>query len=166
MYCFPDPQLHSGFNTFHVALMCGSAATAKLILDAVHDAGSITTSNGLTLLHAAALGGQPEHVLQQLIQRGCSPTAKDANGRSVMHYAALGGCVDTMKFILANGGRMSEKDSNSYTVMMAAARGGSVEAMKLVLANGGSVSDKSTSGFTVMMAAAKGGSVDAMKFVP
>ena len=26
-----------------------------------------------------------------------------------MHYAASGGCVETMKFVLANGGTMSEK---------------------------------------------------------
>ena len=67
--------------------------------------------------------GQPADVLQQLIQRGCSPTAKDKHRCSVMQYAALGGCVETMKFILANGGSMDDKDSMGGTVMMAAAQG-------------------------------------------
>ena len=151
--CFQPLQIHDGFTTSHVALMCGSAA-AKLVLDTVHDAASIATSKGLTLLHAAALGGQPANVLQQLIQRGCTPTAKDANGCSVMHYAALGGCVDTMKFVIASGGKMSDNDSFGLTITMAAAYGGSVEAMKFVLANGGSIAEMDDCENTVMMAAA------------
>ena len=101
--------------------MCGSPAAAKLVLDSVHAAGSITTSHGLTLLHAAALGGQPAAILQQLVQRGCSPTAADKYQHSAMHFAALGGCVETMKFILANGGSMTEKDVVGTTARMYAA---------------------------------------------
>ena len=163
--CVPTRPNHEGFVASHVALMCGSSAAAKLVLDTVYAGGSITTSKGLTLLHAAALGGQPAAVLQQLVQRGCSPTAKDAHEYSVMHYAATGGCVDTMKFILANGGSITNKAVDGDTVMMAAAYGGSVEAMKFVLANGGNMADKRNDGGTVMMAAAYGGSVEAMKFV-
>ena len=164
----PTRPTHEGFTTSHAALMCGSAAAAKLVFGTLHDAGSITTDRGLTLLHAAALGGQPPDVLQQLVQRGCSPTAKDAHGCSVMHYAAAGGCVDTLKYILKNGGNMNDKGSNysdGYTVMMAAAYGGSVEAMKFILANGGTMTDKDKDGHNVMMAAARGGSVEAMKFI-
>ena len=158
----PHRPTHEGFTTSHVALMRGSPA-AKL-LDTMYDAGNITTSKGLTLFHAAALGGQSPHVLRQLIQRGCSPTAKDAHGYSVMHYAALGGSVDTMAFILANGGSMTDKNSDGYTVMMAAAEGGCVEAMKFILDNGGKMNDKDKDGGTVMMAAAHGGSLEAMEF--
>ena len=39
-----------------------------------------------------------------------------------------------MRFILENGGNMSDMDNDGRTVMMAAARGGSVEAMEFVLA--------------------------------
>ena len=161
---FP-PLNHDGFTTSHVALMCGSAATARLVLDSVHDVGNIRTSNGLTLLHAAALGGQPVDVLQQLIQRGCSPTSKDANGRSVMHYAATGGSIEAMKLVVANGGSVTDKDNAARTVMMAAAEGGSIEAMKWILGNGGTVTGKDNMAYTVMMAAAGGGSVEAMKFI-
>ena len=157
--------IHEGFTTSHVALMCGSSAAAKLVLDTVYTAGSITTSNGLTLLHAAALGGQPVTVLQQLVQGGCVPTAEDAHGCSVMHYAAVGGSVDTLKYFLTNGGNVSGKDSDGYTVMMYAAQGGSVEAMKFVLANGGNMTDKDNIGATVVMSAAYGGSIEAMKLV-
>ena len=195
MTCLPYQPTHESIAPTHIAFMCGSVAAAQLVLDTVRDAGSITSTNGLTLLHAAALGGQPPDVLQQLLQRGCSPSSKDTSGRSVMHYAALGGCVDTMKFVLArsgsmtgvdtdtmlaaaeggsieamkfvlaNGGRITDKDSYGWTVMMAAAFGGSVEAMKFVLANGGSITETDRVGTTVMMAAAEGGSVEAMKFV-
>ena len=173
MLFLPSRPTHEGFSTPHVALMCGSSAAAKLVLDAVlaatsatgKAAGGITTSNGLTLLHAAALGGQPAAVLQQLVLCGCSPTAKDADGCSVMHFAATGGSVDTLEFILTKGGRMTDKDSDGYTVMMAAAEGGSIEAMKFVLANGGRMADKRGDDYTVVMAAAYGGSVDAIKFV-
>ena len=156
---------HEGFRTSHVALMCGSSTAAKLVLDTVYAADSIETSKGLTLLQAAALGGQPPEVLQALIQRGCNPTAKDANGCSVMHYAAVGGCVEAMKLVMANGGSMGDKDNDGWTVMMAAAQGGSVEAMKFVLVNGGDMLEKTSDGLTVMMYAAQGGSVEAMKFV-
>ena len=112
---------HEGFTTAHVALLCSSPAVAKLVIDDVRDAGSIVTSNGLTLLHAAALGGQPTDILQLLVQRGCNKTAKDAREISVMHYAALGGCVETVKFVLANGGSMTDKTNAGGTAMMAAA---------------------------------------------
>ena len=164
MLCFPIRPNHEGFTTSHVALMCGSSAAAMLVLDTVHSAGSITTDKGLTLLHAAALGGQPPDFLQQLLQRGCSPTAKDANGCSVMHYAAISGCVETMKYILANGGNMTDISNDGETIMMIAALGGSIEAMKFVLANGGNMTNKTKDDWTLMIYAARGG-VEAMKFV-
>ena len=154
-----------GFTTSYVALMCGSSAAAKLVLDTVHAADSLTTSSGLTLLHAAALGGQPADVLQQLIRHGCSPTAKDEYGCSVMHCAASGGCVETMKFILANDCSVSDRDVAGVTVMMYAAFGGSVEAMKFLLENGGSLTDKDFYGETIMMAAARSGSIEVIQFI-
>ena len=93
LLCLPFSPTHEGFTTSHAALMCGLPAAAKHVLDTVHAAGSITTSSGLTLLHAAALGGQPVDVMQQLVQRGCSPTAVDRYGCSATRYAAIGGIV-------------------------------------------------------------------------
>ena len=163
--CSLTPKTHEGLTTSHVALMCGSSAAAKLVLDTVHAAGSITRSE-LTLLHAAALRGQAADVLQQLINIYNAAAAQQQRmivACSCMYYAALGGCIETMKYIFANGGSMDDKSYHGATVM-AAALGGSIEAMKFVLANGGSVSDKGSDGWNVLMAAAEGGSVDAVRF--
>ena len=48
-------------------------------------------------------------------------TDKDLSGWTVMMFAALGGSVDAMKFVLANGGKMTDKARYGATVMMAAA---------------------------------------------
>ena len=61
-------------------------------------------SNGLTLLHFAAYGGDVKQVRYLIEKKGFDINVKDGKGGLPLHYAALGGSLDVVKYLVEERG--------------------------------------------------------------
>src|SRR5512142_1074317 len=61
--------------------------------------------------------------VQQLLERGASPDAKDAKNRSALFYAAQDGSIDIVRLLLEHGADRSTRETeHGETALFAAAR--------------------------------------------
>ncbi len=77
-------------DTLFAAALSGNLGLLRRVLPAAGDSTSFGVATDATLLMAAASRGH-EGVVELLLQRGCNPTRRDANGRSAAAYARAAG---------------------------------------------------------------------------
>ncbi len=77
-------------DTLFAAALSGDIGLLQRLLPAAGDLTSFGAAADATLLMAAASRGH-ESVVELLLQRGCNPTRRDANGRSAAAYARAAG---------------------------------------------------------------------------
>ena len=77
-------------DTLFAAALSGDVGLLRGLLPAAGDLTSFGVATDATLLMAAASRGH-ESVVELLLQRGCNPTRRDANGRSAAAYARAAG---------------------------------------------------------------------------
>ncbi len=81
--------------TFDFLLGCKTKGQGRRIKDPVN-------SKGRTSLHIAAIYNR-DHMLRQLIARGCDPARQDDHGDHVLHHACKSNANDVFEVVLKDG---------------------------------------------------------------
>ena len=102
------------------------------------------SKNGLTILHLAAIQGDPE-IVKLLLSKGADLKAADKKGYTPLHFAAYFEARRGMKELLSIGssyGILKDKDDiELYTFLEISSLGNSCEVVKIILSNATDVKD-------------------------
>jgi pectate lyase len=117
----------------HLAAYTGDLSRIQDLLDANSTGGD---HGGLTLLHAAAAGGQSE-LVNYLIGKGFDIRAStDEDGLMPLHYAAMGNHQDVAETLLAQGAPV---DAGETTPLFAAAWAGRKDMARYLISKGADI---------------------------
>lgn len=75
---------------------------------------TIVDEDGSTLLHHAAMGGDPS-VVDCLMYLGCNPNTQDSRGFTALHVAAEVGAIDVIRKLIANNASLTKRDKFNKT---------------------------------------------------
>jgi len=92
---------------------------------------------GVSLLHAAALGGSAA-ITKSLLQRGANHSVCDLWDDTPLHYAARGGCAEVCQ-LLIDAGAKAARNAQDWTPLLVAADAGHQQACKLLFDAGSEV---------------------------
>ena len=116
--------------------------------------------SGLTALHWAAIGGQPD-CISALISHGADPNVKDGYGYTPVVYATRHS--DALRVLLKAGGDPNVADAYGVTPLMRAARNVRSEALQILIESGADVQATGGHGQTALLCAAWSGRIDAVR---
>ena len=86
--------------------------------------------------------------VQELINKGANPNAKDYAKRTALHYASGGGHDKTVKTLLQNKANIHAKDDAGMTPLHHASGGGHDKTVKTLLQNKANIHAKDDGGWT------------------
>lgn len=115
-----------------------------------------------TLLMYAASGGHVE-VASELVAKGASPDAGNANGDTALIRASTSSQTAMIEWLLSKGATIDLVNSQGATALMLAARAGLADVVKLLLSKGANVKAKDKSGSTALHYAAENNHLDACR---
>ncbi len=145
----PDQE---GVMPIHVAAYYGKLEVLRFLLDKIQNPDAQQDRNGLTPLHYAVLGEQPE-AARELLARGCHPNARDKNGITPLHLAVLRERPDLVTLLLDHGAEVNASDRDGETPLHIAAYLGAVETARVLLDRGADPKAGDRHGFTPLHAA-------------
>jgi cytohesin len=125
-----DLLLEKGADTAapHLAAYTGDIRGIKRLLEK-------DTPVDITILHAAAAGGQTD-VVEFLIAKGFEVTATTEDDKTPLHYAALGNHQKVAEILMANGAPV---DSGKGTPLSAAAWAGHKDMVEFLISKGADI---------------------------
>ena len=82
------------------------------------------------------------------------------SGQNAVSRAADAGCLDTLRFLLANGADPNAKDDDGTTPLMIASRNGLIEVVQLLLDRGADLEARDKSGSSAWLMAGMAGHLD------
>ncbi len=135
--CNPRCTDDDGLTPFHLACQEGHLDIVLFFLElSMPEFNTLTTEDGRTLMHCAALCGNPE-VLKQLAENTeCDLNAVDSEGRTAVHYAARNGCMDTVKMLVEEMKcNVNCVDNAGVTPLHLAAKFGRLETVQYLFSN-------------------------------
>ena len=122
-----EARASSGSTPLHLASWYGTSAVSKLLHAGAHvDA---KTKGGRTPFHFATRQGNIG-VMQELLQFGADTNAQDNRGNTALHFAAAGE-IETVSFIIANGGILDVKDESGKRPIDIAIENGNLQNCRL-----------------------------------
>ena len=107
----------------------------------------------------AAAGNSGTDVVKMLVARGISVRV-ERNGSNAVVLAASAGCIDTLRYLLANGADVNAKDSEGTTALMVAAGDGQTSIVQLLLDAGADLDAKNAQGDTAWLRAGMAGNME------
>jgi ankyrin repeat protein len=99
-----------------------------------------------------AAGSCGTDMVKRLMARGVSVRA-EYNGTNAMMRATESGCVDTVRFMLANGADVNMKTPDGTTPLIAAAGAGHTAMVQLLLESGADLEARNDDGETAWLVA-------------
>jgi len=92
---------------------------------------------------------------------------KTASGCTLLHYAVASGKLNTIQWLLKEGGaKIDEKDEFGLTALSCAASKGHLEVVKWLLKEGGAkIDEKTRRGLTILLCAASKGHLEVVKWL-
>ncbi|WP_281508712.1 ankyrin repeat domain-containing protein [Wolbachia endosymbiont (group B) of Pandemis cinnamomeana] len=106
-------------------------------------------SNGMTVMHSAAYGGNLDIVKYFVADAKNSLEIKDNGGRVPLHYAAYNGKLDVVKYFVDEGEvDVNLKDSDGQTALHMASGGGHLDVMGYLASKGADIKAKDKDGKT------------------
>jgi ankyrin repeat protein len=94
-----------------------------------------------------------------LMARGVS-VGVSRGGQNAVARAADAGCLDTLRFVLANGADPNAKDNEGTTPLMIASRNGLLEVVELLLESGADLEARDNSGSSAWLMAGLAGHLE------
>jgi ankyrin repeat protein len=157
-----------GMNAFHAAVMTASYDCFKLLLPRVADVDVRTVPSTLpgasevpnqTAAHIACRKGQHK-MLEKLLRRGASRTARDSRHCTPLHYAAANGQLSCIVQLIGHPeaykmapADINAADENGVTSLHFAASYGHGECCGLLMAAGARLDARTHDGLTPLMVA-------------
>ena len=122
---------------------------------------------GLTpLMKAAKLSnGDAPNIMQHLLDRGATVSARDNKGRTAFMLAFKGGSNKSREFLLNNGVTLETKDSLGDTALIIAAGYSNSKAVEFLLDRGADIEARDKFGLTPLMKAVKCGYDDSVNLL-
>ncbi|WP_264336588.1 ankyrin repeat domain-containing protein [Wolbachia endosymbiont (group B) of Chorthippus brunneus] len=106
-------------------------------------------SNGMTVMHSAAYGGNLDIVKYFVADAKNSLEIKDNGGRVPLHYAAYNGKLDVVKYFIDEGEvDVNLKDSDGQTALHMASGGGRLDVVGYLASKGADIKAKDKDGKT------------------
>ncbi|WP_264686029.1 MULTISPECIES: ankyrin repeat domain-containing protein [unclassified Wolbachia] len=106
-------------------------------------------SNGMTVMHSAAYGGNLDIVKYFVADAKNSLEIKDNGGRVPLHYAAYNGKLDVVKYFVDEGEvDVNLKDSDGQTALHMASGGGHLDVVGYLASKGADIKAKDKDGKT------------------
>jgi len=128
-----------GVQPLMLAAGNGSAAIARLLLDAGADAGA--SLNGETALMVASRSGNVD-LVALLADRGANVNAVESwRGQTALMWAASEGHVDVVRLLVKHGANIHERSKVGFTALLFAARQGQIDAAMALLDAGANPDD-------------------------
>ena len=128
-----------GVQPLMLAAGNGSAAIARLLLDAGADAGA--SLNGETALMVASRSGNVD-LVALLADRGANVNAVESwRGQTALMWAASEGHVDVVRLLIKHGANIHERSKVGFTALLFAARQGQIDAAMALLDAGANPDD-------------------------
>ena len=124
----------------------------------------VVTSNGASVLHAAAEGGNVE-VIGEVLGTGCDINATDNDGVTPLHMAAARGKTEAALELIRHGANRAVVAGAVGTPLHVAAGCGHVSTVKTMLKRGCPVDVVTNNGASVLHAAAEGGNAEVIREV-
>ena len=125
---------------------------------------STVASNGCTVLHAAANGGNVE-MIKELLSAGCDINATDDDGDTPLHVAAISGNTETALELIRLGAEKAIVAGAKGTPLHRAAKHGHVTLVKKMLKVGCPVDVLASNGRSVLHFAAESGNSSVIREV-
>jgi len=158
-----------GLNAFHASISAASYDCFKLLLPRMVDvdvrtvagviADGISETPGRTAAHIACSRGQHK-MLEKLLKRGASRTARDSDQVAPLHFAAMSGQLSCIVLLIGHPeaykmlpADINAADVNGWTPLHYAAQHGQAECCGLLIAAGARLDARNSYGDTPLMVA-------------
>ncbi|MCE5316506.1 MAG: ankyrin repeat domain-containing protein [Parachlamydia sp.] len=153
-----------GANIVHLAARCGAVRCLKFLLGVTQFSLESALPDGKTLLHLAALEGNPDII--RLVCLSTSLTKSDSNQMTPAHYAAQGGKWGALVIMLDAGFPIDfQGTARKETLLMYAFRGHHYDIAERLIARQASLLTADHRHFTVVHRAALEGDVELLRYL-
>lgn len=144
----------TGNSVLHVACWLGlRKAIVDRLLELSADIHLRSTDRKHTPLHCASYGGNIQ-VVALLLDKGCDPNAKDAQGSRPISCASCHGHKEIIELLLDRGSDIHCKNFRGITPLIYAAQDNHKETVQLLLKRGANICDRASDGTTALQRAA------------
>eukprot|EP00056_Hartaetosiga_gracilis_P018327 m.10546 g.10546 ORF g.10546 m.10546 type:complete len:837 (-) comp6638_c0_seq2:2236-4746(-) len=143
-------------NVFHYACWGGHEDLVVWLIDNFKPDLNSRDVVGNTPLLYAVYGGH-RHIVDLLLDRGCSLNEHNQKYHTAILQAACGGHKHLVTYLLSKDFSITERDHDGNTALLFAAWGGHRELMEFLLEQGSSLQERNFNGHSVFLSAANGG---------
>ena len=135
--CNPRSTDDEGLTPFHLACQEGHLKIVEFFLGLnMEEFNDVSTEDGRTLLHCAALSGNMEVVRRLIQSTSCDLSTVDAEGRTAVHYAARNGCTSMVQMLVEEYKcNINAVDQTGAMPLHLAAKCGHLETVKYLFSN-------------------------------
>ncbi|KAI6656728.1 Proteoglycan 4-like [Oopsacas minuta] len=164
--------LANGLTPAHVAALSGSLSVLRALVEFSQDdmkfVATAQDKQGLSVLHYAALSGEPEVVDYLLSEFGDSATIRNHNGGLAIHFAAGAGHLEVLRKLVTHSGAhlANDKDNTGTTPAYFSAQEGHLDCFKYLCIE--AYADKLSragDGMTTLHGATQGGHFETVKWI-
>ncbi len=166
--CNPRSTDDDGMTPFHLACQEGRMEIVQFFLKLnISEFSKLTTEDGRTLLHCAALSGNTELVKQLAENSSFNLNAMDTEGRTALHYAARNGCTDIVQLLVEElKCNINSVDQTGTTPLHLAAKFGHLKTVKYLFSNSQcNASSTEEHGYTPLHLAAYKGRLEIVHYI-
>jgi hypothetical protein len=136
----------SGSNTFTAA---EQAEIDRFVAEYGDDVKRVR-ANGLTLLHAAAIGGYDVAVSRYLVSKGADVNAKCNDGSTPLYVAILAENADIIRFLVSKRADVNTKNKDGVTPLFEAITRKNVDIAKFLISKRADVNAKNNEGMSAL----------------